>query len=155
MFETQLKDKSIALSFHCNPKITLNSDIALFKRIITNLISNAIKFSNSNTTVSVVVTVHNESEVKVSINDEGPGISQEDQKKLFNKFQKLSARPTGSELSTGLGLYIVKNLIEKLNGSVLVKSELGKGTQFVILFKGYAQYTLGIDCDSDVQLLAP
>ena len=59
--------------------------------------------------------------------DEGPGLSAEDQKKLFGKFARLSAKPTGGEHSTGLGLSIVKKMVEAMNGKVWCESELGQG----------------------------
>ena len=71
--------------------------------------------------------------VILEVSDQGPGISLEDQRKLFGKFQKLSARPTGGEHSSGLGLAIVKSLVDKLGGDIEVKSELGKGAIFRVV----------------------
>lgn len=64
------------------------------------------------------------------MSDEGPGISEEDQRLMFRKFMKLSARPTNGESSTGLGLSIVKALVEELGGRIEVESVVGKGTTF-------------------------
>jgi signal transduction histidine kinase len=72
--------------------------------------------------------------VRCVIQDEGLGISTEDQKKLFNKFTKLSTRPTGGEHSTGLGLFIVKKLVESLNGKVWCDSSEGGGSTFSVEF---------------------
>ena len=66
------------------------------------------------------------------MHDEGPGISEEDMKKLFGKFARLSAQPTGGEHSTGLGLSIVKKMVEAMNGRVWCESELGKGATFMV-----------------------
>jgi len=100
-----------------------------FHRIIENLVSNAIKFSPGGTTVEVgLVEIPNE--LVVVVKDEGPGISEEDQAKMFQKFQKLSAQPTAGEHSTGLGLAIVKTLLEQIGGRIEVESELGQGTTF-------------------------
>ena len=66
--------------------------------------------------------------------DEGPGFSESDLKKVFGKFQKLSARPTGAESSSGLGLFITKTIVDKLNGSINLESELGKGSTFIVKF---------------------
>ncbi|MGB0524824.1 MAG: sensor histidine kinase, partial [Flammeovirgaceae bacterium] len=65
-----------------------------------------------------------------SVKDEGPGISQEEQKMLFNKFQRLSPKPTAGESSTGLGLSIVKTLLEDLNGYIEVNSTPQVGSEF-------------------------
>jgi signal transduction histidine kinase len=68
------------------------------------------------------------------VRDEGPGISAEDQKRLFGKFARLSAQPTAGEHSTGLGLAIVKRLVESMKGKVWCESELGKGAAFIVEF---------------------
>ena len=108
-----------------------NKDV--FSRVLDNLVTNAIKFSEKE---SKVYLTFEKVGVKtlVKVRDEGPGISPEDQKKMFRKFQKLSARPTAGESSTGLGLSIVKTLTEKLGGTVSFESELGRGTQFTLEF---------------------
>ena len=66
------------------------------------------------------------------VTDEGPGIRVEERHKLFRKFQKLSARPTNGESSSGLGLSIVKDLIDLLKGSIEVISEEGAGSTFAV-----------------------
>ncbi len=108
----------------------INSNGQYLDRILQNLISNALKFSNSGT--KVVLGASTETDlVNFYVKDQGPGISNNDQKKLFKKFQKLTARPTNGETSSGLGLSIVKALLDELKGSILVESELGKGTSFI------------------------
>ena len=96
---------------------------------VDNLISNAIKFSSSGSKIHVILD-RKGNMAKVSIQDEGPGISSEDQLKLFGEFQKLGNQPTGGEKSTGLGLAIVKKIIEAHGGSVGVESQIGKGSTF-------------------------
>jgi signal transduction histidine kinase len=70
--------------------------------------------------------------VCISVRDEGPGLSDADKAKLFNKFTRLSAQPTGGESSTGLGLSIVKKLVDAMNGRVWCESSLGQGATFVV-----------------------
>jgi len=106
------------------------SDIS---RILDNFISNAIKFSDPGTSVEVGIRDQAGPLVTLFVKDEGPGISREDQKKMFKKFQKLTARPTGGESSHGLGLAIVKSLAEKMGGEIRMESEIGKGTTFELL----------------------
>lgn len=98
-------------------------------QVFDNLISNAIKFSPQGSNVRVSVEKEGNT-AKVSIRDEGPGLSEEDKARLFGAFQKLSARPTGGEKSTGLGLAIVKKIVEAHEGSMSVESKLGSGTTF-------------------------
>ncbi|ETR74573.1 MAG: hypothetical protein OMM_06245 [Candidatus Magnetoglobus multicellularis str. Araruama] len=92
--------------------------------------SNAIKYSPFDTTIYVLLK-QLESEIMVSVRDEGPGISQKDQTRMFGHFQKLSARPTGGEKSIGLGLAIVKKIIDAHQGRLEVHSDLGEGATFL------------------------
>jgi PAS domain S-box-containing protein len=98
-------------------------------QVIGNFIGNAIKFSPPNTNI-YIQTKKKENNVHFSVKDEGPGISDEDQKLLFGEFQRLSAQPTGGEKSTGLGLAIVKKIINLHGGEVGVQSKLGDGSTF-------------------------
>ncbi len=112
--------------------LTLHTDESFLMRIMDNLLSNAIKFSTSGRNIYVSYAQNN-AHTEIIVKDEGPGISAEDQKKMFKKFQRLSARPTGGESSSGLGLSITKVLVEKLGGKITVDSELGKGTAFCVV----------------------
>jgi two-component system, sensor histidine kinase and response regulator len=98
-------------------------------QVIDNLISNAIKFSESGTTIFISLKKR-EGKLVFSVKDEGPGISDEDQAKLFQHFQKLSARPTAGEASSGLGLAISKKMIQAHEGCLNVTSQLGSGATF-------------------------
>ncbi|WP_074406132.1 sensor histidine kinase [Aquimarina megaterium] len=102
-------------------------------QVLENLVSNAIKFSERGSEVILHVKSH-DARTYVVVEDQGPGISKEDQKKLFGRFQKLSAQPTEGEASIGLGLSIVKKYIESMDGEINCESELGIGTKFIISF---------------------
>ena len=99
------------------------------QRVIDNLISNAVKYSPLGKQVWVNV-VPLESDVLVKVRDEGPGLTEEDKKRVFGKMNRLSAQPTGGEHSTGLGLFIVKKLSEEHGGKVGVDSKHGHGATF-------------------------
>lgn len=108
-------------------------------QVVENLLSNAIKFSPKNSGVTVAIERENENGaaeahpyVVITVADEGPGLSDEDKTKLFGKFARLSAQPTGGEHSTGLGLSIVKKLVEAMHGDIRCESELGKGARFIV-----------------------
>ena len=126
-----------------NKKISIMADLdessavidkSLIVQIIDNLLSNAIKFSNHNS--KVFVTLRDERQtIRIEIDDEGPGIMEEDKPQLFQKFQKLNARPTDGESSTGLGLSIVKKYVEAMKGKVWCESEFGNGAKFIVEFK--------------------
>ena len=123
------KKKNIALNYSLSDIPDILLDANRIAQVIDNLIGNAVKFSPSGT--KIFITLKRERNMaKVSIQDEGPGISKEDQAKLFGDFQKLTARPTGGEKSTGLGLAIVKKIIEAHKGALSVESKLGKGSTF-------------------------
>ena len=71
----------------------------------------------------------------VYVEDKGPGIPDNDIPNLFKRYTKLTAKPTSGESSTGLGLFIVKTLANKMKASIDVKTELGKGTRFTVVFE--------------------
>jgi signal transduction histidine kinase len=102
-------------------------------QVMENIISNAIKYSPHGKSVVVRLDIGETPErVRVRVEDEGPGFTAEDKTQLFGKFARLSAQPTGGEDSTGLGLSIVKKLVEAMNGQVWCESELGRGAAFVV-----------------------
>lgn len=103
------------------------------ERILDNFISNAIKFSPKGGEIWVGVREQG-SRPSFYVKDAGPGLTEEDQKKIFKKFQRLSARPTGGESSHGLGLAIVKSLADRLQGRVELESIPGKGATFEFVF---------------------
>lgn len=111
----------------------LFTDEVYLSRILDNLISNAIKFSDAKSKV-ILSAVRVGEKIQLTIEDSGPGFSDEDQKLIYKKFTKLSARPTGGESSNGLGLAIVKTLVDRLEGEIVLESKQGKGSKFDIFF---------------------
>ncbi len=104
-------------------------DAKRIAQVFDNYMSNAIKFSPLHSTIYVTMAEDN-GMIRVSVRDEGPGISEQDRSKLFGEFQKLSARPTAGETSTGLGLAIVKKIIDAHSGKIAVDSIPGVGSTF-------------------------
>ncbi len=102
--------------------------------VFENILSNAIKFSPANTSITISAGKTSD-KICVSIKDQGPGVSSEDKKKLFGKFQRLSAQPTGGEVSTGLGLAITKKYVEAMNADIRCESIYGEGATFVVEFE--------------------
>ena len=123
--------KQIVIRVGITSELFAKADRAAVLQIFDNLISNALKFSAPNTTVHVH-SLPEKNFILVTVRDEGPGISEDDQKKLFQKFSRLSARPTGDESSTGLGLAIVKRLAEAMAGTIQCQSASGAGTTFAL-----------------------
>ena len=130
-YQSLAEKKSILINYTSPASISIQADKLYITRIFENLLSNAIKFSPPKTRVFVVVS-DLEEEVEISIQDQGPGISEEDQKKLYLKFERLTPRPTGGESSTGLGLSIIKTLIEKMQGKIRYEERPRAGATFVV-----------------------
>jgi signal transduction histidine kinase len=119
-------------------------DPNILYQILENLVSNAVKYSPPVRSVWVRVLGSEVSAlggspqngahqyIRIEVQDEGPGLSADDKAKLFSKFARLSAQPTAGEHSTGLGLSIVKKLVEAMNGRVWCDSKLGKGSTFIV-----------------------
>jgi signal transduction histidine kinase len=106
-------------------------DVAMVNRILRNLLSNAIKFSEKGKSLSIKATVENEVAC-FEVSDNGLGFTKEEMPLVFGKFQKLSARPTAGESSNGLGLATVALVAQKLNATVGLTSEKGKGSTFTV-----------------------
>lgn len=126
---TPAHHKEITLHYEGGEDITVHTDPVLAGRILNNFLSNAIKYSPLGKAVHVRV-VEQAHRIAIQVQDEGPGLSSVDQSKLFQKFKTLSARPTGGESSTGLGLALAWALAEKIQGTISVDSDLGKGAVF-------------------------
>jgi two-component system, sensor histidine kinase LadS len=131
-YRERAASKGVHIQFDASDKAIVFADEQAMMQVLDNIVSNAIKYSPHGKRVFVRVTSTEEAVTRVEVQDEGQGISPDDMKKLFGKFARLSARPTGGEHSTGLGLSIVKKMVEAMNGRVWCKSELGLGATFIV-----------------------
>ncbi|WP_395735967.1 response regulator [Prosthecobacter sp.] len=125
--------KKINLTIHL-PKtpVMVEADPEGVSQALENLVSNAIKFSSEGGEVTVRVHRPMAGMAKCHVSDTGPGFTEEDRTKLFRRYGRLSAQPTGDEPSTGLGLSIVKRLVDVMNGSITLAESTGKGAEFII-----------------------
>ncbi len=98
---------------------------------LENLVCNALKYSESDKDIFLRVRSAG-NKVIIEVEDQGPGISEADQQKMFAPFRKLSARPTACESSLGLGLSLVKDYVAQMKGEISCESKLGEGTKFSI-----------------------
>jgi signal transduction histidine kinase len=124
------KQQTIAVS--APPHLMAMCDIDRIREAIDNLVSNAVKYSPIGGNITVLVT-HDDASAAIRVADEGAGLSPEDLGRLFGRFQRLSAKPTAGESSTGLGLSIVKRIIDMHGGEVTAASAgPGQGSTFTI-----------------------
>lgn len=111
--------------------IKINSNSTFLEMVFRNLISNALKFSPKNSNVWVE-TENNETHTIIKVRDQGPGFSEQDQQKIHNKFQRLSAKPLHGEKSSGLGLYLVKLICDQLNINIELNKNYKHGAEFLL-----------------------
>lgn len=124
--------KSIQFTVEVSEDADICIDHHKLLRALNNLVNNAVKFSPQGSTITVGIRDVQDTQLTLFVSDQGPGLTEKDKTKVFSSFAKLSARPTGGEHSTGLGLSIVKKITELHQGTVGVDSEHGKGSTFYI-----------------------
>jgi two-component system, sensor histidine kinase and response regulator len=133
-YEDAARAKDIVLSNGPLPEGALiSADPAALEQVLDNLVSNAIKFSPAHKKISVVMQ-RNSAHMECLIRDEGPGFTDEDKARMFHRYVRLSARPTGGEPSSGLGLSIAKRLVQAMNGELICQSSPGEGATFILRF---------------------
>jgi signal transduction histidine kinase len=161
-------DKNITLHFTPYHESTLiYADEAATLQILDNLVSNAVKYTRRGGNVAVrvypirsffggtalmredlehldsITGQSHVSHVRFEVIDEGPGLTEADKLKVFGKFARLSAQPTGGEDSTGLGLAVAKKLTELMGGRIWFESEQGEGARFIVEFPAYETIVIG------------
>ncbi|MGV3756064.1 MAG: hybrid sensor histidine kinase/response regulator, partial [Verrucomicrobiota bacterium] len=107
------------------------ADTTALNQVLDNLLSNAVKFSLPERHIHIAVRPEDEF-IECIIRDEGPGFTPDDKLRMFRRYGRLSARPTGGEPSTGLGLSIVKKLVLEMGGEVVCESQPGEGATFTL-----------------------
>jgi PAS domain S-box-containing protein len=128
-------DKAVELIPKCDDaNASIRTDLLIFKEIVTNLVSNAVKYTPENGTVTVSVKKRS-ADLLVTVKDTGWGIPKQSQDQIFSKFFRAPNIVKRETTGTGLGLYLVKGLVETLGGSIWFKSEEGNGTTFYLSIK--------------------
>jgi signal transduction histidine kinase len=115
-------------------EVYLLSDKQLVARICENLLSNAIKYTPKGRNVWISISEEQDA-ISIKVRDEGVGIEKEELPFLFSKYSKISSQPTDGESSNGLGLSIVKRIVQELNGKIFCESEVGKGSLFTVVIR--------------------
>jgi len=135
---TTARQKQIEIVTDISPDLNVKADLQMVKTIIRNLISNAIKYTNNNGTINISAS-ENKQFIEISVKDNGIGITQEIQKKLF-KIDYLNSIPgTNNEKGTGLGLLLCKEFVELNGGMLNLASDTGKGSTFYFTLPHYIQ----------------
>lgn len=127
-FRLHAARKGIAITAACET-IVVELDPQRVEQVIDNLLSNAVKYSPRGARIEASLALDGE-EAVLAVTDHGPGLTEEDRLRLFGAFQRLSARPTGGEKSTGLGLAIAHRIVTAHGGRIEVESQAGAGATF-------------------------
>ena len=147
-FKIEAKKKRVSFSFDFNitPGVEkiyyFNTDPEKLRLIISNLISNAIKFSPPGENIEINVSMH-KNNLNVSVKDHGPGISSEDQKIIFDRFRRLDSGINSLNRGHGLGLSVNKALLDMINGKVKINSEKSEGAEFIVSIPEHNSKTEG------------
>lgn len=132
-FSNRVGEKNQVIKLkNADSELHISADRNKIKEVIDNLISNALKYSPPSSEIVIESSSTKHSMAVFSVIDSGPGFSPEDLKKVFGKFHRLSAKPTGDETSTGLGLYIVKQIIDNHNGKITISNNSKVGSMIVV-----------------------
>ncbi len=142
-FKEECKNKSINFEYSVNDNFTGFIDAEKIEKILWNLLSNAIKFTNEGGIVLLSAEEFTDNEIKnlkLIVRDQGIGISEDDKNKIFDRFFKVENSKLRNQEGTGIGLSIVKELVELHHGSIKVESKLGIGTTFTINIPSSKEY---------------
>ncbi len=131
MFQPMIQNKNISLINSIPKDFVLKADEKMIQTVFRNLISNAIKYTSKGGTIELETLTENENTI-ISISDNGIGMSENEVENLFNTTEFYSKQGTHNEKGSGLGLKLCREFIELHNGNLRVKSELDKGTTFLV-----------------------
>lgn len=138
MILQKYREHKIVLKFNKNlPSARLDEE--KFQQIMTNIIDNACKYSKPNQDIIITTTFASSDKVSIKVIDHGIGINPEDREKIFEKFTRLENHLTSATQGNGLGLYITKNLVESMSGTISVYSIPNLSTEFWLEFPFYNQ----------------
>ena len=131
-FKPVASQKNLEFDAVCEQNLIVTTDKQCISRVIDNLLSNALKFSPSGKKITVRADTLFINHVKIEVQDEAGGFLPEEKDAVFQKFQKLSIRPTAGESTTGLGLFIAKSMTEKIGGKITCTTTAKIGSVFSV-----------------------
>lgn len=145
--------KDIVIVTDVDNELEIYADTRLITQVVTNLLSNAIKFTPQGKKIFIYADKFKEDSIEIVVKDEGVGISSANQAKLFKIDQKLSLEGTSGEKGTGLGLTLVKEIVEKHGGNIWFYSEEEKGSEFHITVPAALNSVLIVEDDPSARIL--
>ncbi|MDP3685001.1 MAG: HAMP domain-containing sensor histidine kinase, partial [Ignavibacteria bacterium] len=136
--EYQIKMNDFTLEVFLSPvQLPIYADKDAIEEALINLISNSIKYSQENK--KITITTYNEGTYPaISIKDKGIGISTQDRQRIFEPYERLNNEHVKSKSGTGIGLSVVKHIVQAHHAEIDIKSESGEGTEFVIIFVNFS-----------------
>jgi signal transduction histidine kinase/Tfp pilus assembly protein PilF len=132
MQSLEISEKHLETNNHSQSNISINADQELFQMMINNLVGNAVKYTDKG--LVSISTEANSDGVYIKISDSGLGMSAEDQRKLFQPYSRVGGKGSTSRQGTGLGLTLAMRIAQLHGGNITVKSQLGKGSEFVVFW---------------------
>lgn len=131
----RMLDRQLTCHIHMNPALFVLGNRDWIEQIFLNLLDNAIRFSPEGKQIHIIQTAHLAGEVRIEVSDQGIGIPVESLPRIWDRFYKVDEARTRGLSGSGLGLSIVKQLIERQQGRIDVDSSIGNGTKFILWFK--------------------
>ena len=135
LFEAQAREKSVDIAFRIDDSLpAIPATKRLLDDLFSNLISNAIKYTQPGGRVTVSLSRSEEDKIRLEVSDTGIGIPEEASSHLFTEFFRAENAKSYTEAGTGLGLVIVKEILDQLKGTISVRSRIGEGSTFTCHF---------------------
>ena len=140
-FSATAKSKGLNFSYHINPGLTLFGDSDRLLQAFSNLVGNAIKYTEAGSVTLEAFFNEEQNEIVVTVSDSGPGIPEEEQQKIFEMFYRVDRPDNQEKKGTGVGLYIVERVIKRHDGRITLKSVPGEGSTFKLYLPGFIRQT--------------
>lgn len=130
-FHPMMEDRKLKLTVECIPCV-IHANAEQMKELLSNLVSNAIKYNKEEGSITIRVSAE-QNDLSIEVSDTGIGIPESEKKRVFERFYRVDRARSKAVSGTGLGLSIVKHIVNYYQGSVILKTEEGKGSSFVVV----------------------
>lgn len=133
-FSSLAESKTITINFNSKVEtLIMDFDIEKYRQIITNLISNAIKFSESDSRIEVLLTTTKTDQIRIEVSDQGKGIPEDELPFIFDRFYQATTSAFKKNRGTGIGLALTQELVQLMKGTIVATSQKDKGTTFSLM----------------------